>query len=326
MASLFPQTLNVTEQLDAGVWYLDLCIAHMLEGSERNLHFIHLVYTTALVEVRCKRHGTRCAVWGGYGQEGPPPLVNLACLSSFLGKAPVTAKVPIFLGSGGTHCSSAPLSPARTPSLRSLTGWSSTSGGSHPGVQEFRGHDRGPARVPGHLHPEHLWGHAVSPRGEEGPDSHLSLAAWWTGVQSLPSAHWVPPCMTLSVLVLGRLLTGLLRSTQARDTALRCHMQPSHAHEVPTLRQLWVRGQQVLVSYEDEGTVSQHGALWPRIPYWWGDQFAPFSVWNPPYIGNMAYFTKPVLGCLSCTLLPLWGRARWALTLAQSCAIRQQQL
>ncbi|KAK2504322.1 hypothetical protein MC885_014801 [Smutsia gigantea] len=44
------QTLNVTKQLDAGVWYLDLCIAHMLEGSERNLHFIHLVYTTALVE------------------------------------------------------------------------------------------------------------------------------------------------------------------------------------------------------------------------------------------------------------------------------------
>ncbi|KAK2499113.1 hypothetical protein MC885_005297 [Smutsia gigantea] len=74
------QTLNVTEQLDAGVQYLDLRIAHMLEGSKRNLHFVHLVYTTALVE-------------------------------------------------------------------------------------EFRGHDRGPALVPGHLLPEHLWGHAVSLRG-----------------------------------------------------------------------------------------------------------------------------------------------------------------
>lgn len=31
----------------------------------------------------------------------------------------------------------------------------------------------------------------------------------------------------------------------------------------------------MLVSYEDEGTVSRHGALWPRIPYWWGDQVKP---------------------------------------------------
>ncbi|KAK2497046.1 hypothetical protein MC885_002407, partial [Smutsia gigantea] len=50
MIDLCPQTLNVTEQLDARVRYLDLCIAHMLEGSERNLHFGHFVYTTALVE------------------------------------------------------------------------------------------------------------------------------------------------------------------------------------------------------------------------------------------------------------------------------------
>lgn len=45
------QVLSVTEQLDAGVRYLDLRIAHMEEGSERNLHFVHMVYTTALVEV-----------------------------------------------------------------------------------------------------------------------------------------------------------------------------------------------------------------------------------------------------------------------------------
>ncbi|XP_073885627.1 PI-PLC X domain-containing protein 1-like isoform X3 [Macaca fascicularis] len=44
------QALDVTEQLDAGVRYLDLRIAHMLEGSEKNLHFVHMVYTTALVE------------------------------------------------------------------------------------------------------------------------------------------------------------------------------------------------------------------------------------------------------------------------------------
>lgn len=46
------QVLGVTEQLDAGVRYLDLRIAHMRDGSEKNLHFVHMVYTTALVEVR----------------------------------------------------------------------------------------------------------------------------------------------------------------------------------------------------------------------------------------------------------------------------------
>lgn len=43
--------LNVTEQLDAGVRYLDLRIAHMQEGSARNLHFVHMLYTAVLVEV-----------------------------------------------------------------------------------------------------------------------------------------------------------------------------------------------------------------------------------------------------------------------------------
>ncbi|XP_008589381.1 PREDICTED: PI-PLC X domain-containing protein 1-like [Galeopterus variegatus] len=45
------QVLDVTEQLDAGVRYLDLRIAHALEGSAKNLHFVHMMYTTALVEV-----------------------------------------------------------------------------------------------------------------------------------------------------------------------------------------------------------------------------------------------------------------------------------
>ncbi|XP_073920308.1 PI-PLC X domain-containing protein 1 isoform X5 [Castor canadensis] len=42
--------------------------------------------------------------------------------------------------------------------------------------------------------------------------------------------------------------------------------------DVPTLRQLWARGHQVIVSYEDEGSVSRHPELWPGIPYWWGNQ------------------------------------------------------
>uniref|UniRef100_H0X4K9 Phosphatidylinositol specific phospholipase C X domain containing 1 n=1 Tax=Otolemur garnettii TaxID=30611 RepID=H0X4K9_OTOGA len=42
--------------------------------------------------------------------------------------------------------------------------------------------------------------------------------------------------------------------------------------EVPTLRQLWSHGQQVLLSYEDESSVGRHLELWPGIPYWWGDK------------------------------------------------------
>ena len=41
---------------------------------------------------------------------------------------------------------------------------------------------------------------------------------------------------------------------------------------MPTLNQLWSRGQQVILSYEEESVVSRHGELWPGIPYWWGDQ------------------------------------------------------
>ncbi|XP_063099039.1 PI-PLC X domain-containing protein 1 isoform X5 [Cavia porcellus] len=40
--------------------------------------------------------------------------------------------------------------------------------------------------------------------------------------------------------------------------------------EIPTLRQLWARGQQVLVSYEDEAAVSRHPELWPGLPRWTG--------------------------------------------------------
>lgn len=45
--------------------------------------------------------------------------------------------------------------------------------------------------------------------------------------------------------------------------------------EVPTLGQLWARGQQVIVSYEDEATVSRYDQLWPAIPYWWGNAVKP---------------------------------------------------
>ncbi|XP_045146765.1 PI-PLC X domain-containing protein 1 [Echinops telfairi] len=42
--------------------------------------------------------------------------------------------------------------------------------------------------------------------------------------------------------------------------------------EVPTLRQLWACGRQVVLSYEAPDPVSRHPELWPAVPYWWGDK------------------------------------------------------
>ncbi|KAM7225446.1 LOW QUALITY PROTEIN: hypothetical protein CapIbe_023423, partial [Capra ibex] len=45
--------------------------------------------------------------------------------------------------------------------------------------------------------------------------------------------------------------------------------------KVPTLHQLWSQGQQVILSYKDKTSMSQHAELWPSIPYWWGNQVEP---------------------------------------------------
>ncbi|XP_072470636.1 PI-PLC X domain-containing protein 1 isoform X1 [Notamacropus eugenii] len=66
------QALNISEQLDAGIRYFDLRIAHMIDGSEKNLHFVHLVYTTALVEDTL----TDISEWL---QNHPKEVVILAC-------------------------------------------------------------------------------------------------------------------------------------------------------------------------------------------------------------------------------------------------------
>uniref|UniRef100_A0A8C4VKT6 Phosphatidylinositol specific phospholipase C X domain containing 1 n=1 Tax=Gopherus evgoodei TaxID=1825980 RepID=A0A8C4VKT6_9SAUR len=44
------QVLSVSEQLDAGIRYLDFRIAHKPNDSSVNLYFVHMVYTTAVVE------------------------------------------------------------------------------------------------------------------------------------------------------------------------------------------------------------------------------------------------------------------------------------
>ncbi|XP_028359522.2 PI-PLC X domain-containing protein 1-like [Phyllostomus discolor] len=141
------QVLTVTEQLDAGVRYLDLRIAHMPHGSEKNLHFVHMMYTAVLV----KDTLTKISKWL---KSHPREVVILACrnfedIMQDLHEYLVTCIKNIF-------------------------------------------------------------GDMLCPRGE-----------------------------------------------------------------VPTLRQLWARGQQVLLSYEDEASVSQHRELWPSVPYWWGDEVEP---------------------------------------------------
>ncbi|NXY69436.1 PLCX1 protein, partial [Glareola pratincola] len=44
------QVLTVTEQLEAGVRYLDFRIAHKANDPSMNLYFVHMVYTTVTVE------------------------------------------------------------------------------------------------------------------------------------------------------------------------------------------------------------------------------------------------------------------------------------
>ncbi|OXB80403.1 UNVERIFIED_CONTAM: hypothetical protein H355_003459 [Colinus virginianus] len=41
---------------------------------------------------------------------------------------------------------------------------------------------------------------------------------------------------------------------------------------VPTLRTMWQRGYQVIVSYEEDLEMLKHCELWPAIPYWWGNK------------------------------------------------------
>ncbi|XP_053166151.1 PI-PLC X domain-containing protein 1 [Hemicordylus capensis] len=49
-----------------------------------------------------------------------------------------------------------------------------------------------------------------------------------------------------------------------------CKLCPRNV--VPTLRNLWSCGYQVIVSYEDVTQVVRHSELWPAIPYWWGNK------------------------------------------------------
>lgn len=186
------QVLDVTQQLDAGVRYLDLRIAHMLRGSEKNLHFVHMVYTTALVEDTL----TEISEWL---ERHPREVVILACrnfegLTEDLHEYLISCIKTIF---GDMLC------PRGAD--RKLRGWLLVTTASRDGFRNLR-----------------------SRAGRGG--SHL------------PSQHSGRP------------------------------MGWADRKEAATLRQLWARGQQAIVSYDHERSLARHRELWPGIPYWWGNK------------------------------------------------------
>ncbi|XP_053170672.1 PI-PLC X domain-containing protein 1-like [Scomber japonicus] len=50
------------------------------------------------------------------------------------------------------------------------------------------------------------------------------------------------------------------------------------SQDIPTLRSCWSRGQQVIVSYDDQQMAQQHPELWTGIPYWYADSTDPKKV------------------------------------------------
>lgn len=79
---------------------------------------------------------------------------------------------------------------------------------------------------------------------------------------------------------------------------------------MPTLNQMWSRGQQVILSYEEDSVVNRHAELWPGIPYWWGDQVKPQELIR--YLERMKSCGRPgehVLsthGTPACRQVPHW--------------------
>ncbi|XP_019380396.1 PREDICTED: PI-PLC X domain-containing protein 1 isoform X1 [Gavialis gangeticus] len=41
---------------------------------------------------------------------------------------------------------------------------------------------------------------------------------------------------------------------------------------VPTLQNMWGKGYQVIISYDEVSELTKHCELWPAIPYWWGNK------------------------------------------------------
>lgn len=48
--------------------------------------------------------------------------------------------------------------------------------------------------------------------------------------------------------------------------------------DCPSLSSCWLKGQQLIVSYDDEEVVKEHPQLWTSIPYWYADSSDPKKV------------------------------------------------
>ncbi|XP_071462365.1 PI-PLC X domain-containing protein 1 isoform X3 [Marmota flaviventris] len=162
------QALDVTQQLDAGVRYLDLRIAHMLEGSEKNLHFVHMVYTTALVEDTLteisewlEQHPREVVILACRNFEGMTEDLHeylVACIKNIFGDMLCprgVRRVPVPQGSPG-HC---------VQGLVCVSGLAGTSRSSGPSGFPVRG-----AGQPGR---EGLWGERAATRWSVSPTGHL---------------------------------------------------------------------------------------------------------------------------------------------------------
>lgn len=72
------QESPVKQQLDCGVRYCDLRIAHRPNDSSTDLYFYHGVYTTVTVEVQHIKHlGQSCPKYGLRANFGPPLFLAL---------------------------------------------------------------------------------------------------------------------------------------------------------------------------------------------------------------------------------------------------------
>ncbi|XP_037232657.1 PI-PLC X domain-containing protein 1 isoform X2 [Falco rusticolus] len=69
----------------------------------------------------------------------------------------------------------------------------------------------------------------------------------------------------------------------------QCKLCPRNV--VPTLRTMWQRGHQVIVSYEEDVEVDKHRELWPAIPYWWGNKTATRALIQ--YLERMKQVGRP---------------------------------
>uniref|UniRef100_A0A2K5UEQ3 Uncharacterized protein n=1 Tax=Macaca fascicularis TaxID=9541 RepID=A0A2K5UEQ3_MACFA len=131
--------------------------------------------------------------------------------------------------------------------------------------QEPRHHDLLPEQEVPHF----ARGVPAAAAAEQGLPLHHAapvVLKWSVTQAGRPRSSWTPGCGTWTC--------GSLTCWRARrrtcTSSTWCTRRPWWRSCRPS-RQLWSRGQQVIVSYEDESSLGRHCELWPGIPYWWGN-------------------------------------------------------